>query len=550
MNNCKFQKKDLLTYGKIEEMINDKIELKKARQIANCLQSYCFIMDDFLYVLQTNMTYKKEKVQEGLIYLISLLYELSFEALDSNEYELLNMKYGKCLNSFTSINGIRLRIENLKTMLRKDKAIDYTPCEIHYNNGYYDVKELKFKKRTSEHYITTFINYDYKEPTKEDMQEVKLIFRKTYPKKEDRKLILTFVACALSWKAPEIALSLFLIGRGDSGKSTIMLAVETAFECYYKYFKNDMFVKGNSSRDKILNSHSSRRNILFSHVNEPETKKMDSGLYKEYCDGKVSTTKLYKDDDHTISFNSMLITTANNMPKLEIDTGSTRRLKAYPHMSKFVDDPKQTDPRNHVYLKDRNLKIKFEKLKCAISKMFFQYCNNWLVGKYDLYKMIKENKRMRDETGEVIDSNDYIQDFIDKHITFTDNNKDRILKDDMTAKFLEEYKNKKMTNQTLISLLKDKGLTYDRLVRKNGVRGCFVGVNLKDENFIIEEEEDIEYVNNTNEKNEKIKQLEEEIKRLKAVLNKTVDEQYKDLINDCPLLRPIEEEEININLHF
>ena len=99
--------------------------------------------------------------------------------------------------------------------------------------------------------------------------------------------------------------------------------------------------------------------------------------------------------------------------------------------------------------------------------------------------MVKKNKKIHlpEEFTEskacIIDSNDHIQDFIDGYLTTTNSQDDRIGKNEMLKIFSEKNQNKHLTILQLITLLKEKGLKYNRQLRVNGIQGYFHNIKLK-----------------------------------------------------------------------
>ena len=80
---------------------------------------------------------------------------------------------------------------------------------------------------------------------------------------------------------------------------------------------------------------------------------------------------------------------------------------------------------------------------------------------------------------DIVNSNDCIQDFIDKCLITDDNG--RIGKQEMRDAYVAMYPDKKISVLQMISALKDKGIEYKCDLRFNHVKGCFVGLSFKEE---------------------------------------------------------------------
>ena len=145
--------------------------------------------------------------------------------------------------------------------------------------------------------------------------------------------------------------------------------------------------------------------------------------------------------------------------------------------------------------------------------------------KYNEGYRLKAPKLYQETKDMVISSSDEYQDFMERFIIKTNNEKDKIHKDELTELVRQHIKNKeKISTRTVLDKFKNKGLIYNRQVRKDGfdVRGCFICCK-----FTFEEEDETETVKkdafetreDEKNKNEKIKSLEEENKSLTEELN-------------------------------
>ena len=201
--------------------------------------------------------------------------------------KLQNKKeYNKAMtNSY--VEGI---VKQIKIMLKNDKLrLNYTPYELHFNNGYIDVRDMKFKQRTSDHKVTDVIDREYKKSTKEERRQYMDIIKKIYPNDEDREKILLMLSTCLSWKATSNNFALFLVGVGSTAKSTIIQSLGKAIGPYFKELKSDAF-SNDKTLDKTLNTYFKRPQILLTQVNEMKGRINDS-VYKNFTQGKINTNK-------------------------------------------------------------------------------------------------------------------------------------------------------------------------------------------------------------------------------------------------------------------
>jgi len=111
--------------------------------------------------------------------------------------------------------------------------------------------------------------------------------------------------------------TLFLLGKGSSGKSFTLELTKACIEMYVKELKADTFTNSNAKADKILNTFNKSPYVLIAWINEMEDKKMDDSLFKAFCDGKAQTTVLYQDGSNSIELKSKAIITANTMSNIK-----------------------------------------------------------------------------------------------------------------------------------------------------------------------------------------------------------------------------------------
>ena len=251
-----FENKDLLTMQEIKIMISSIFPNDKADIVCTKLRNYCFIDDQgTLFALQKNITYIKTKdIDNKLISNISLLLEKSFKLLSEDDRERITDKYEKTYSKIFQNSHIREYMPQVHTKLiienvEFDKYFD----KIHFNNGYYDLKEGKFKQRViHQDYVTAYIKYDYKASTKQQRDKVLCHIRKIYTNDFDMKAIIMELAYTLSGRAVNDQSTLFLLGEASTGKSFIMQLTGDTIECYFKELQDDTFAIGNTKLDKIL----------------------------------------------------------------------------------------------------------------------------------------------------------------------------------------------------------------------------------------------------------------------------------------------------------
>ena len=536
-----FEKQDLLTYDDIIILIDSKSPNERAQIITSKLKKYCFFQNGVLYTYNNKfIVYNAtcEKKDNVLITMITNYLTESLKNLSKEQRQLIELQKTKEFNKFCENTNVNKNLPQLTVLLQEEEikfGADY--YEIHYKNGYIDLKTLEFKQRMqNKHFVCNYIKRDYIKSSKDQREKIRNILKKIYPKKEDLETILYILGSALTGKATKEQKILFLLGVGSNGKSTIMQITEKAIECYLETLEEDSFSMSNKNPDKTFSSFHGKPYIRMVWINEPKCDKMNATTFKKFCEGEMKGKLLYKNGVHNFNHNALPIFSANLMPNINIDGGVKRRFRGYVHESVFVTDKSKVNEKKHIYMTNRDLldNIVSEGLLDAWIDILSKFANKWIKG-----DEIPCPESFQTATDEMIQENDKFQDFIDAKLEITTNGKvDRIGKDDMVRLYKELYHGKNISTQTMISLLKTK-IDWDREIRcrVTGIKGCFY--NVRERTYVKEddEEDNEDEKQNTNEEAEKVKTLKDEIKQLKKrikELEKSNDEKTtkEDKLNE------------------
>ena len=498
----KFQSKDLLTYADFEILITSPFPAEKADIIKKKMKNYILIIEKegqkeksyYRFDLE-NVLYHKEVYDENkIITSISLLLQQSFKALSDIEKELMMSKYSKLYRGIFKNSSVSAYLPQVRVFLT-NYDIDFNKPhlnEIHFLNGYFNIKTNKFQSRiVDKHYISHFIKREYKEQTIEMKDKVYKDLKKIYFDEDDLNYLMMTYGIALTGRSTNEQTVLFLLGNGNSGKSTIIELIKLCCEDYIYTLPKQTFSKGYSKIDKVMNSYMKNAHIRLSHINEPEDVKIDESLFKDFTDGNIQSTSLFQDGSNDFTHNSKLVFTANTYPNIIVDSGTERRVDSYTHMSKFVKDKDLVDEEKHIYLGNSNFLMNAKKNENYLNAFFdilTEYAYNWS-SKKNIYLQTENFKKTKNE---VIINNDIIQDFIDKCIIITNNPKDKIGKNEMYDMFKEEYPKKYLTAMQLFNSLKQKNIEYNSNCRRKGIRGCYIGVK---EKLMDDDDEEDEVMN-------------------------------------------------------
>jgi len=505
--------KNFLDLKTIDLFLVNSSPFDRAELLKPFFKYVCFIKNDVLYIQMKNKTYESDKaIERNLLTIISMLFTKSVKNLSADERLALQKVHKDKVYTIQNNTSIKSFLPQLITMLtNNDIVLDTTIGEIHFENGYINTNTGDFHERTENHFITKYINRDYVKSSQEDRDKMMTLYNQIYPNETDRDLVLGNIGISLSWKAPQNQNSLFLIGTGSAGKSFVLETIMNAIGPYFQKLKNDV-LSNEKDMNKVLNTLQDNPQTLIIWINELEDKKMNSSVYKDLCDGYVQTTRLYQDGNNGFKHFGYVVGTSNKLPNMTRDTGTKRRIVGYTHTSTFVDKIEDVDEAKNKYLKDEELHQKIEPLYNAVIDIFISYCVNWVKDK-NIYDTSK-SENFQSSIDLINSSNDYMQDFIDSCLIITSNNDDKIGKDRMRELFLQMYPEKHISTLQVISAMKDHKLAYDKGVRDNNIRGCFIGVKERTDTM---DEEEAPKDENQIKLEKQAKQIEELLSKLKAL---------------------------------
>lgn len=486
-----FEKKDLLNYDQLETLLTSESPNDRADIICDKLKKYVFIQDEKLYKYDTDMVvYKliKNNIPNMLITITTSYLSKSKQNLNKEQSKLLSLERKSEFKKLCENATINKMLPQLMTTLIDDEIrFEGDFYEIHYKNGYIDLKTLKFEKRIpNKHFVTNYISRNYKPSSKAQREEFLRRIKTIYPNEEDLIAILFILGTALTGKATLEQKILFLLGGGSNGKSAILKILEKAIEGYFETLEEDAFSMTNKNPDKTFSNFHNRPHIRVVWNNEPKADQMNVSTFKKFVEGEMKGKLLYENGTHNFNHNALPIFTANFFPNIKIDGGVKRRFRGYYHTSTFVKNKNEVNEANHIYLIDRDFEANMKKddLLEAFIDIMAEYANRWING-----EEIPCPKSFQQATDEMMEVNDHIQDFIDAKLKFTDNEDvfSRIGKNDMLALYNQLYPKKNISIQQLISLLKAKKIKYcpDKRCPKTSIKGCFVGVVEKFDNDIV-----------------------------------------------------------------
>lgn len=501
------EKKNLLNYDSIKTLLESDGEHKKAQLIADNLNRKIFMrkVNDVLYLKDEERNYYRQIINEKdindeILNEVTLLLEKSKDNLECKQKDDLKLMFKEKftnLSKNTTVSKIMPQIRRYITIDEDNefiKNLDNTKGEIHFYNGYIDMKTKEFKKRDINKKPVTFvIQRNYKPSTTKQRKFLhQKLFGPIFPNKDDLKIILLILGSAMTGNSSIDQSSLFWLGDGSNGKSFVMELLKVSFGDYVFEFINSTFESGNKDKNKVLNSFLIHKYIRLAWVNEFSSKPIDESTFKDFVDGVIKTTSLYKDGQNIVYHLAKVISTMNEIPKFIASNAMNRRIDGYTGQSKFVDNIDEVDESKHIYAKNKTLKnflIENGYLD-ALVDIVVKYASEWINGtKIEPDK----NNNMCKSLELIKDSNDKMKDFTDKYLIKTTNGNDRIDKNMMYELYKKQNPKSLITLVQLIDALKksDIKIEYNKDLRnKDNTRGAFFGVKFRDQNDDDDEDDE------------------------------------------------------------
>jgi hypothetical protein len=403
--------------------------------------------------------------------------------------------------------------------------------EVHFQNGYIDMKTGNFNKRVfGKDFVTYCINRNYTKSKQKDVDYILSILKRIYNQNEnDMNYVLSKLGRSLSGDVEKINSSFMLIGDGCTAKSFVLNLLMMTFQNYVKEINTKTFNTNYKNSDKTLNTFAAHY-YRIAWINEMSSSNVDTDLFKNFCDGKVQTSKLWLEGSHDIELQCMLVLTSNNLLSFKVDGGMVRRIDLLEHYVRFVPEEKKHEIDNKtVFLEDRALKKKIrenENYLNAIVDIFTTKCTEWHNGKEpEITQNIKNAKDM------MVSANDFFGDFVSEIFEITGKPEHCVSKNRVIELFKENYPDKHLSDTQIFNNMKQqKNVKYEWNKTCNGKKGAFVGIKKKGKDY--ETDKLCEYEDEIRELMEKNNNLKEEYEDNLTSLKNEYEKKIKEVIDE------------------
>jgi len=216
-----------------------------------------------------------------------------------------------------------------------------------------------------------FIPYDATAP---EQIEIMDFFTKIYPDPVLREYALTLFSSCLEGANREQKFYI-MTGVGSNGKSKIVELMSKTFGEYQESIGTTALTRkrpdsGAANPDLVVLK--CKRFVSMSEPDEGE--KINTASMKQLSgEDTVKARALFQDQDQFVIMAKIFMLCNDLPPVSSTDGGTWRRLRVIPHVAKFVDHDKPTDPLNHVYHKDLMLDGKIARWRPYFAALLVHY---------------------------------------------------------------------------------------------------------------------------------------------------------------------------------
>ena len=300
---------------------------------------------------------------------------------DPDEEDLWDERAGVCTKIIRKLKDVSFKDKLMKECAdlmyvpHFEDKLDSNKYLIGFDNGVYDLIKGEFRDGKYEDYITKSVGYDYTEEIDDNIESnIKKFFLEIMPKKENRKYLLRFLSSQLDGK--QAHLFHIFTGNGANGKSILSKLIGCTMGGYGGVLKSSYCSqeqKHSSSASPDLAKLKGIRSVI---IHEPNSDKIIKASNVKYITGgdTIQARSLHKEPvEFTPQFE--LVLPCNDMPKMEIDGGTIRRIRVIPFSSKFVENPNPKEKHHKQYKIDRTLEDKVDIWKSTFMRMLIDIYN-------------------------------------------------------------------------------------------------------------------------------------------------------------------------------
>jgi len=373
--------------------LDDAIELRKrlSSEVVQCYKNYRAYLNE-----QSNLTPAQDTVNESSQKLITGIIK-----------KLKNTGFKKMV-----VQECNELFHDPKFENKLDKNLNL----IGFENGIYDLAELKFRDGLPEDYLSysTRINYIGFDDDEEDIVNVKEFMSQVLPKKAVREYVFTLLGSFLSGKNINEKFHIWT-GCGGNGKSKLIELFEYCFGDYCCKLPVKLLTESRGRAEGATPALVRTKGKRFACLQEPDKyEEINVGLMKELTGNDTIIARGLHKDPVEFKPQFKMVLTCNDLPKVSAnDRGTWRRISVVEFISKFVDEPDPNEP--YEFKIDDTLEEKLKLWPEAFMYLLIEY--------YKKFKKngIKEPSDVKRNTEDYQVESDMFVGFINERLIEVDN---------------------------------------------------------------------------------------------------------------------------------
>ena len=378
-------------------------------------------------------------------------------------------------------------IEQLKEFYDKKKIFEQldevNQYLIGFNNGVYDLEKREFRNGKPGELMYSSTGYDYKEPDKKYVDELKKIIKSIYPDKAERDYEMTVFSFCLPG-IMHLQEFYLIIGNGGNGKGVMTLLITETMGGTYctsismECFKNKGNISANEKSQQLAGCKASRFTSVI-ECNMKEGEEFESNLVKSMSGGDEQNCKfLYKEQTRYIPKFNLYFITNDQIPIKVTDNSVPRRVRICPHRVSFVDSSEYDEKNKFMALAVSGIEEKLRK-KVEYKHAFFSILLEYYFKFLDNDKKLTIPESLAKENINFKTINNPIGNFINDCLIITNDADDKIKITDI-RKSLQGYDNSiRETNNNI------KGYLSKKNIKVSTIKGYPTCTGVKFKNYDI-----------------------------------------------------------------
>ena len=398
--------------------IEEAIQCQTTEVITRCF--YDLFGDDFIYkdgityyfngviweISKTAIRWKFTRDFTDVFhdYIKNVIDKMKKTEPESDEYKGLNAKIDsiKKLTNRLQTNKIIKDCVNdsiIPYIERKNIQFELNPYIFCFNNCVYDLKKMEFVDVPNrDDYMIISARYDYREPTEDEIQEIKNMVEKVFPIKEERTLYMMLLATGLCGQT----LEKFIIanGGGRNGKGFLNeLTLKMLGDYGYTCSNVVLMTPIKDGANPAIANMDNKRFIVYREPDTTPYSKINSSTVKELTGGSEINARGLYSGNTTTNLKASNILECNKKPKMsgDVEDAMVMRLIDVLFRSKFTKDKNEVDESKYIFMGNDHVKKDDykDKHKFALFHILLEYWKLYQENDYNIDEFIPNSVKER-----------------------------------------------------------------------------------------------------------------------------------------------------------